>query len=91
MARHLLTKTGAICMVEGSVQAAVFALSALAADLVVLALHVVVAEGTGTDVYCIPAWGAILHAHTDTAFLLPVKQQQHLTAYLMTGHAARAL
>lgn len=63
---QLLTEMGAICMVEGSVQAAVLALSALAADLVVLALHVVVAEGAGIDVYCIPAWGAILHAHTHT-------------------------
>lgn len=51
-------------MLEGSVQVAVFALGALAADLVVLTLDMVVAEGAGRDVHCIPAGGAILQPHT---------------------------
>ena len=51
-------------MLEGAVQAAVLALCALAADLVVFALDVVVAEGAGAHVHWIPAWRAVLHAHT---------------------------
>lgn len=51
-------------MMEGSVQVAVLALGALAADLVVLALDMVVAEGAGADVHCIPARGAVLQSHT---------------------------
>ena len=48
-------------MVEGSVQVAILALGALATDLVVLALDMVVTEGAGADVHCIPARGAVLH------------------------------
>ncbi len=71
-----LTQAGPVCMLEGSVQVAVFALGALAADLVVLALNMVVAEGAGRDVHCIPAGGAILHTHT------------HLTLIIVHRHAS---
>ena len=42
-------------------QVAVFALAALASDLVVLTLDVVVAEGAGVDVHRIAAGVPILH------------------------------
>ena len=44
-------------------QAAVLALGTLAADLVVLALDVVVTERAGVDVHSISAGGAVLQGH----------------------------
>ena len=51
-------------MVEGTMQVAVLALTALAAYLVVLPLDVVVTEGTGIDVDCILAGCPILRCMT---------------------------
>ncbi len=64
MQKKGLTKAGAIGMVKGSVQVAVLALAALAADLVVLPLDMVVTEGACIDVHSIPARSAILHCMT---------------------------
>lgn len=64
MQKKGLTKAGAIGMVKGSVQAAVLALAALAADLVVLPLDMVVTEGTRMDVHSVLAGSAILHCMT---------------------------
>ena len=50
-------------MLEGSMQTAVFELCALAANLVVLTLYMVVTEGAGIDVHSISAGSAILQAN----------------------------
>ena len=77
-----LTKAGAIGMVKGSVQVAVLALAALAADLVVLPLDMVVTEGTCIDVHSIPAGSAILHCMT------PVRPCLHLLTKLTFSHSS---
>ena len=67
-------------MVEGAVQVAVFALSTLAADLVVLPLDMVVAEGARIHVHCIPAWRPILQCITCTSVAVTSFQDvQHPT------------
>ena len=74
-------------MVEGSVQVAALALAAPAADLVELALNMVVTEGACADVHCIPAKGAVLHVpYTSlpcpfTSFSLPLHRLSHRPAF----------
>ena len=58
-------------MVEGSVQVAALALAAPAADLVELALDMVVTEGACADVHCVPARRTVLHAPY-TSFACPL-------------------
>ena len=72
MQKKGLTKAGAIGKVKGSVQVAVLAFAALAANLVVLPLDMVVTEGACIDVHSIPAGSAILHGMT------PVRPCLHL-------------
>ena len=58
-----LTKTGSIGIVKGVMKATVLQLTALAANLVVLALYMVVTVRTGAHVHCVSAWCAILQRH----------------------------
>ena len=55
------TKARSVGVVEGLVQVAALELSPAAADLVVLALHMVVTEGAGADIHCVPAGCPVLH------------------------------